>query len=87
MNGNGSDDPLRKRLDVAYEVIKHLEDKIEQLKSEKAVLSAEKLQWDQSKILQDTIIRQSLESSNSKYQEQVLEIQRLRDRLKKYEGD
>ena len=87
MNGNGSDDPLRKRLDVAYEVIKHLEDKIEQLKSEKTVLLAEKLQWDQSKILQDTIIRQSLESSNSKYQEQVLEIQRLRDRLKKYEGD
>ena len=78
---------LKARLDAANKVIEQLDESLQRVKNENLILLAQKDQWEQSKVLQDTIVQQSLGNSNILYQRQAEEIQELKDRLRKYEGD
>ena len=69
---------------------KTIEDKdkiIEQLRRERDLLVAQKNQWDVEKSSQEQIVQLAIGNSNSVNQTQAEEIQRLKERLRKYESE
>jgi len=87
MDENEIQQTLKRRLDTANQLIIEQQKQIERLAAENALLTAEKRQWEQSKAMQDDIVRQSLGNFNEMYQNQVGIIQELKNRLNKYEGE
>jgi hypothetical protein len=77
----------KNRYDNLVKSYKDLEKRFEDAKVKIAILEAEKNQWDQAKVMQLDIIQKTIDNKNAEMQRLSQEVQELKIRLRKYEGE
>lgn len=74
---------FQKRYDAAQDALAELTRELNILKQRIAILEAEKIQWEQQKLLQETIIQQALTSANATNNNYLEENSRLKEEIRR----
>ena len=78
---------LKKRLDSANETVKNQEFEINNLQQQLILYEAQKKQWEQQKIIQQTIMQQTLAGANTTNTETSEELQKVKDELREVKAE
>ena len=76
----------KQRLEAANGAIEKLQPEVNRLRMQVSLHEAQKAQWEGERLKQNTIIHQALSTSNTTSNDQLEEIERLRNKVRELGG-